>query len=121
MAMNGEGASRKIHVDYDEDWLAFDALPKSMRQAIAAAPFQYDVQGIPDDFKVRTSALFGFSVYEYVNIMESNFRADVKRDSTTGAEINGTYKLVRRVHGKPARTNVRRQSARPNHQRYRVF
>lgn len=113
MIANAEGGSRKVIVDADLVYPTFDAFPKYIREAIAAAPYEYDVRGIYEDYTQATrDPFFGVSGYEYLRIMESNFRADVVRDTFTGVERSGAYKLVRRIHGQPkqAGPNLRRQS-----------
>lgn len=100
--------------DPDGLWQAFDAMPKSVRQAIANAPLEYDTVEILEHFNQATKAFFGgLSVHEFVQDMEYNFRCDVQQSSYSGVERD--YKFRRPKN--PRRTVSRAAERKRGRQR----
>jgi len=93
-------------------WQLFDRLPFCIRAMIAIAPYEFSVQDVVNDyenFKTTSSRQDFFDSFisgreikrpeEYARNMDRAFRDTVNQLSYSKVEINGSYKLVPKIHG----------------------
>jgi hypothetical protein len=101
---NVDDTMPNIHVGQSEEWDAFDSLPKAVREEISVAPFKFSARDIKNSFAGDPFVLFTNDKASYMlESVRRNFTQMTMNNSITKVE-NGTYRLVRKVHGKRRNT-----------------